>query len=103
MTKNFIQYMSLSHLADKNIALYQNENGQTFMLLENLVTGENVAGAHKYFDSVEAAEEWWSELPGQGVAKLNAAMDILLCSVSWERLEDITKEDWMRTRFHGGM
>lgn len=69
---SFIKFMSKSHLANKNIALYETESGVK-MTLENVVNGDEIA--KKEFESLDSAEGWWEDLEGQGIGKLSSAID----------------------------
>lgn len=74
MTK-FVEYMSSTHLCNKNIALYENDNGAS--LVAEQVINDATMGS-KSFPSVEDAKEWYTELTGNSMGQLSNALDILI-------------------------
>lgn len=75
----FVKFMSRAHLANKNIALYEAEDGGALLALENVLTDEVTRSIE--FASVENAEAWWDKIDGKGIEKLNNAIDFLLFQI----------------------
>ncbi len=75
MSTTFIEYVSLSHLNSRNIALYERHDGKAIMQIEDLRDGEVME--FKHFKNVGEAEDWYSELPGTGLGKLVNAMNAI--------------------------
>jgi len=70
----FQKYMSRSHLANANVALYT--QGTKAQLRAVGVPGGRAFGA-RYFDTPDAAQQWYESLKGSGVGRLQNAFDAL--------------------------
>ncbi|MCG8991924.1 hypothetical protein LH427_09360 [Laribacter hongkongensis] len=71
----FAKYISRTHINSKNIAVYTSKTGAAVVKAENVVTGE-VLGTRK-FQSVEQAQEWFDNMPGNELGMLLNALDQL--------------------------
>jgi len=69
----FMKYLGVSHYNNMNIAVYSTETKAVYAELEHLITDE-VLGRKK-FDSLEACEDWFSDLPGNILGRLVNAME----------------------------
>ncbi len=73
---NFIEFYGTAHLNGMNVAEYNTDPGVT-LKAENIETGQ-VFG-ERSFDGHEAAEYWFSNLPGiNNVSRLDSALDRLI-------------------------
>jgi len=70
----FQKFMSPAHLNGVNLALYADDH-RAMLKLENIETGQRTAT--RWFRNREAAQDWWSELPGQDAGKLVNAIQAL--------------------------
>lgn len=71
----FIEYMSAAHYNNKNIALYENENGAS--LKAEQVINDECLGVMQ-LDSVEEAKDWYENIEGSQIGKLDNALDLLM-------------------------
>jgi hypothetical protein len=74
--KKFIEFFGSAHWNNQNVAAYKTANGAV-LKAENVVTGR-VLGA-RMFDSYDAAEDWFSNLPGaNNLSRLDSAIGALV-------------------------
>lgn len=74
--KNFIKFFGSAHLNSMNVAVYENEIG-FLLVVENVESGKEFGELQ--FDSYEAAENWFSNLPGvNNLSRLDSAIDVIL-------------------------
>ena len=71
----FIEFFGAAHLNSRNIAAYESEKGIT-LKAENVETSRVLGFVH--FESIEAAENWFSNLPGiNNISRLDSALALI--------------------------